>query len=109
MRCAFVIQFYVDVIGRKSAFDHRGGRDTRRESGRDNKGSVALVSPRRNLPPSLALSSGKAEQPVHKTHFPRTGFEHEALPLADHAHDLEAFDRRGSRGQGVESAWDFSA
>lgn len=44
------------------------------------------------------------EQLVQKTHFSRrAGFEHEALPLADHPHDLEALDHRRSRGQGLES------
>jgi len=45
-------------------------------------------------------SSGKTEKPVHKTHVSRRSrFEHEALPLADHAHDFKTFDRRIGRWQ----------
>jgi hypothetical protein len=47
----------------------------------------------------LAGSSCEAEEPVHKTDFSRrTVSKYEALPLADHAHDLKAFDRRQRRG-----------
>jgi hypothetical protein len=39
----------------------------------------------------LVGSSGETEKSVRKTHFSRrAGFEHEALPLVDHSHDLEA-------------------
>jgi hypothetical protein len=49
-------------------------------------------------------SSSKAEESVHKPHLSRrAGFEHEALPLADHAHDLEAFDCSGRRRNRLES------
>ena len=37
----------------------------------------------------MSSVSGDAEQLVHKAHFSRrSGFEHDALQLADHAHDL---------------------
>ena len=39
----------------------------------------------------LVLSSGEAEEPVYEAHLSRrAGFEHEPLPLADHAHDFQA-------------------
>jgi hypothetical protein len=58
-----------------------------------------------HYPSHLGLSSGDTEQAVHKTHFSyRPGFEHQALPLADHAHHLEAFDRRRSCWQRLESS-----
>jgi hypothetical protein len=39
----------------------------------------------------LVGSSGETEKSVRKMHFSRrAGFEHEALPLVDHSHDLEA-------------------
>ena len=58
-------------------------------------------------PSQLALSSGEPEQPVHKAPLSRRpGFGHEALPFADHPHDLEAFDRRRCCGQRLEpSRW----
>lgn len=63
-------------------------------SGRRHTLGMALLhwrAVRRSLPPSIWAPV----EPVHKTGFSRrTGFKHEALPLADHAHDLEAFDRR---------------
>jgi len=34
----------------------------------------------------------------------RAGFDHEALPLADHAHHLKAFDGRRSGRQRLETA-----
>lgn len=46
---------------------------------------------RHGLPFHLGLSRREAEALVHKTQLSRrVGFEHEALPLADHPHDLEA-------------------
>jgi hypothetical protein len=62
------------------------------------RGATALLHWRASgaiCPNRLAVSSGEAEKSIHKTHFSsRTRFLQKTLPLADHAHDLKAFDRR---------------
>jgi hypothetical protein len=48
-------------------------------------------------PSRLAGSSGEAEESIHKTHFSRrSGFEHEALPLAETSKPLIVADAVGS-------------
>jgi hypothetical protein len=65
------------------------------------EGHCCIGQPETQFATLLARPSGEAEESVHKTHFScRARFLDKTLPLADHAHDLEAFDRRRSRGVG---------
>lgn len=58
-----------------------------------------------DCPAFLDSSSGEAKEAVYKAHFSRHAeFEHEAMTLADHPHDFEALDRRGSCRQRLEPA-----